>query len=169
MRWLPAFVIVILAAGVLPADEAKDEWVKVADKDKKFEAQFPAKPTSGRGNTQYLLTRAGGKVALLVQFDDFPKTIDISDAKLVKHVMDAGRDAILKKIPASKLISEKEVTFAGKYPGRDIDIDYPMFGIYRVRFIVAPMRFYQVTILGPKDYQDSAEAKKFMDSFKLTE
>jgi len=166
-RWA-ACLCVVLAAGLLPAADAEKEGSK-ATVGEGGEILFPAKPKeiTTKGNKQFVLERMEGKVALLLQANELPAKVDITDAMAVKQIADAGRTALVKAFKGAKLVSEKDFKFDKKYPARDIDVEVPAFGVYRVRFIVTPTHFYQVTVLGPKDYQDGEEAKKFMNSFKL--
>jgi hypothetical protein len=81
-----------------------------------------------------------------------------------------GASSSLKNIfKGAKVQSEKDFKFNDKYPARDMEIDVPMLGIYRTRFVLTGSKVYQVTVLGPKDYQSSAEVKKFLESFKIAD
>ena len=59
------------------------------------------------------------------------------------------------------LENEKDVKL-GKYPGRQFDIKSKL-GTYRTRIYLSGDHLYQVTLLGPKEFVDSADAKKFLD------
>jgi hypothetical protein len=169
MRLLCALVALPLLAGPLAAGGEKTKWVKISPEGANCEILFPAKPKEmpGKGMTQFLLEREGGKAALLLQIQDLPKELDIGNAAAVKLALDAGRDALKTLFKGGKLLVDKDVKVNGKYPGRDVDIDIPDLGIYRVRMILTGPKLYQVTALGPKDYLNGAEAKKFRGSFKL--
>ncbi len=48
-----------------------------------------------------------------------------------------------------------------------MSVELPMLGIYKTPIIVTPKVLYQLTVLGPKEYIEGEEAKKFLESFKL--
>ena len=56
-----------------------------------------------------------------------------------------------------------------KYPSRILELEVPKVGPYRTRFVVTPTHFYQITFAGPKEFVESADAKKFFESFKVKE
>ena len=170
MKQATAWVFVVIF-GAVSADEGKTDWVKVADKDAKFEGQFPAKPKElpEKGRKRFFVERESGKVTLMLQADVFPQQVDTGNADAVKLIMDNSRAALVKSFKGAKLLSEKDLKFAKKHPARDVNIDIPAAGVFRVRMIITPSRLYQVVILGSKDYQKGAEAKQFVESFKLTD
>lgn len=163
MRLVIATLVAFVSVGFV---RAADE--KVEDGATKFEIVFPdkAKANPGKGQKQWILERDGGKAALLMQVNSFPSAIDTGNADLAKTIMDGGQGALVNAFKGAKLLSSKEIKF-GKYPGRDVDVDAPGLGIYRVKFVLTPNNFYQITALGPKDFVDGAEVKKFMESFKM--
>ncbi len=173
MRSVVVSLALLLVIGLARADEAKSDWVKVAPKDGNCEVQFPAKPTEKdvepAGSRQVLLQREGGKAALMLQITAMPKALDLKNADLVKTVLDRSRDALQKAFEkqGGKIVSDKDTKIKDKYPARDLDMEIPQLGLYRVRIILTGPKLYQVTMLGPKDYVDGKEATKFWDSFKL--
>lgn len=172
MKLIGACLAVVAVGSLWAADDPKDkDWVKVAPEGGKCEILFPAKPTekAQKDSTQVILERENGKVALMLQYNELPKQIDVGSADAVKVVLNGGRDGLKNAFKGSKIVSEKDFKFADKYPARDIDMEVPQLGIYRVRFILTGPKFYQVTVLGPKDYMAGAESKKFWESFKLKE
>ncbi len=164
---IPLFAL-ILSAGLLSADEKKADWVTYSSADHKCEVLFPSKPKEmgDKDSAQALLETMGGKAVYLLQINKFPAAIALDNEAIVGKIMDGGRDALVKTFKA-KAPTEKALMIDKKYPARDIDLEVPGLGIYRVRFIVTPTHFYQVTMAGPKDFVDSAESKKFLDSFKV--
>lgn len=166
-----ASVVLFLATSLLAANASAADWVKVESASWNCEATFPEKPAdSGEGGAiQYIIELDGGKGALMLKGDKLPATIDIKDADTVKKIFDGGREGLVKAFPGAKLIGEKDGKLNNKsYPSRDIDVDVPQFGIYRVRIIFDGSRLYQVTVLGSKTFVDGEVAKKFMSSFKFT-
>jgi hypothetical protein len=166
MKLISACVVVAL----VPAIRAADDWTKVAPEGGKCEIMFPgkAKETDQKGGKQLMVEREGGKAAMLLQFNDIG-AIDIKNAEAVKVIMDGASGGLKTVFKSAKVQSEKDFKFNNKYPAREIEMDVPMLGIYRTRFVLTGSKVYQVTVLGPKDYQASAEVKKFLESFKITE
>lgn len=153
------------------ANQPNNEWVKIADKVAKFEVELPSKPkeTLNKTGKQLVVEREGGKVALFIAVTDLPKQIDTGDAPAVKLILDNGQAAAIKGFKGGKLLSEQDFKFGLKHPARDLDIQIPNLGTYRQRMILTPTRFYVVVAMGPEDYLKGAEAKKFMQSFKVTD
>jgi hypothetical protein len=169
MMKFPALAVVLLAAVAPAADDPKAEWVKVEPEGGKCAALFPVKPkeTKSEDGRLYVIERQEGKAALMVQYSKLPTPVDVKNADNAKFLFDAGRDGVTKSFKGAKVASEKDFKFADKYPARDVVTDVPGTGVYKTRFVLTGPNFYQVTILGPKDYADGPEAKKFLDSFHL--
>src|SRR5262249_34301152 len=149
------------------------KWEKFTPKGAKAEISFPGKATekSTAGGGNLVLSAMGGKAVYLMSYNDFPKEIDITDKAAVKKILDNGRDGGLKSLKG-KLLTEKDVTLEvgkNKYPGRAFDMESKAFGIYRTRIYLSKNKLYQVVVLGPKEFVDSEDAKKFLDSFKIAE
>jgi hypothetical protein len=166
MRLLCACLALPLLAGSLVAGGAKAEWVKVSPKGSNCEILFPAKPTEKEG-AGFLLERDGGKAALILQNKALPEAVDIGNAGLVKLVFDGGRDQMMKNLKGAKIVSEKDLKFDKRYPARDIDVEVPGQGLFRIRAILTGSRMYVIMVAGSREYQNGAEAKKFRASFKL--
>jgi hypothetical protein len=171
MMKFPALAVVLLAAAAPAADDPKAEWVKVVPEGGKCEALFPVKPkeTKSDDGRLYVIEREAGKAAaaLMVQYSKLQTPVDVKNADNAKFLFDAGRDGVTKSFKGAKVASEKDFKFADKYPARDVVTDVPGTGVYKTRFVLTGPYFYQITILGPKEYADGPEAKKFLDSFQL--
>ncbi|MCE9534249.1 MAG: hypothetical protein K8T89_24480 [Planctomycetes bacterium] len=169
MQRIYASLFVVLSVSFLAAEDPKG-GVKITDDVNKSEIVFPDKPkeTVLKGGKQAVLSRENGKVALMLQFNEI-NGLDITKADLVKVVFDNGRTALTKAFPNAKLISEKDLKLNDKFPARDVDVDAPNLGLYRVRMVMTNKGLYQVTVLGPADYQKGDESKKFIESFKIKE
>jgi len=169
-RLLPALVV-ILATGFTFAAEPPAQWQKIEDKDAKFEVQFPGKPkeTSGKRTKKYTFERIDGPTALIVDTLDYSRKFDIENAELVKFTFDGLCLSLSSRVKGSKVVSEKDSKFDKKFPARDVDIEIPDAGFYRVRLILTPARQYKIAIFGSADYLRSDEVKKFLDSFKVTD
>lgn len=166
-----AMLVFGLVASPLVAAEPKIDWVKLKNEGGRFEVQFPGKPTdnSKAGAPQFVLEAEEGKVAFLTMANELPDVIDIKDKDVVKKMFDGGKDGLLKTFKGSKVVSERNVTFAGKYPSKEVDVEIPELGLYRTKWIATETTFIQMVVLGPKDYIEGATASLFMDSLKITE
>jgi hypothetical protein len=81
-----------------------------------------------------------------------------------------ARDSMLAKFAGSRLLDEKPVTFEG-HPGLQWEVEVPGKGNMVARFYAARAgdgyRFYLLTVGGPGYRADSADVRKFFDSFQL--
>lgn len=164
-------VVLLLCAGVSATQETKAKWVEISPNLGNCKVMFPGTPKEQQdktGGTQLVLEAQGGKAAFFIQVNPFPQEVAIANAEIAKKIMDGGRDGLLRGLKGSKVLSERGFSFDNKYPARDLDADSPSLGIYRTRFIITPTHFYQIVVGGPRDFVDSADAKKFMESFKIT-
>ena len=145
----------------------KAEWVKIVEK-AKYEVEFPSKPKEmgPDGAKQYILETEGGKAAFLSQYNAFPKSIDLTDEKLLAAIFENAAKGLEKAFKGSKVVADKASKF-GKFPQKDVDLEVPELGLYRTRWILTTEGFYQLTVLGPKDYVNGADATKFFKTFKL--
>ena len=168
MRLYSPILVLLLSASLVTAEEKKAEATTFSSADHKCEIQFPGKPkeTVGKDMGQALLEVMGGKAVFLLQINRFPTAIATDNEEVVNKVMDGGRDTLAKTFK-TKVGSEKKLVFDKKYPARDIEMEVSGVGTYRVRFILTPTHFYQVTMAGPKEFVESAECKKFLASFTL--
>jgi hypothetical protein len=162
--------VLLLAATGLPAqkekDKDKDTWQKFTPKDTKIEVRFPGTPKEIKSPSgpQYLVEASGGKAGYMLAYTDLPQKIDVTDKDEVKRRLDGGRDGSVKALKG-KLLADKDVK-VGKYPGRAYDIEMPL-GVYKARIYLTPNRLVQVIAIGPKDFTDGEDAKKFLDSLKI--
>jgi hypothetical protein len=161
-----AICLLFLTATPLLAEPPKNEWKKVSLKGSEAELMFPATPKDEalKDGRQVLLSGRGGTAVFFVRYSKFPQKISL-EAKDVKAMLDSGRDSAAKRLNA-KVLADKDIKL-GKVPGRAIDLEVPKLGVYRTHIYVTPTKLYQVTVLGPKDFVDGADVKKFFASFKL--
>ena len=167
MRLLPLCVALLL----LPAASADDkpaEGKKVTTKDGKVSVTFPRQPTETKGvnMVMYHIEGKGGKTAMMLNQGVLPREVDLTDKELVKKVLDGGREGGVRSIKG-KLLSNKDLKL-GKYPGQTFDAEVSI-GYYRARIYLTGKHMIQVIAIGPKEYVDGAEVKKFLDSLKLEE
>jgi hypothetical protein len=164
--------MLVLGVLALPvwADEPKIEWVTTKANKGQTEVKFPGKPVdnSKPNAEQFVLEAEGGKVAFLMMSNVLPKEADIKDKDIIAKLFDGGKDGLIKAFKNSKIIAERNVTFAGKYPSKEVDLEIPDLGIYRTKWIATPTTFVQLVVLGPKDYVEGVTASLFFDSLKIT-
>jgi hypothetical protein len=155
-----------LFAGSLIAAQA-DDWVKIAENNSMV--LFPAKPKETRSpeGKQFLVERKGGSVAMVFAYSDIAPRLNTDNPADVDAFLGKIGDLMVARLKGSKVISTKDSKHMGKFPVRDFELEVPGLGIYRTKITVTTRQMYQVTIAGPKDYHQSDEAKKFMQSFQL--
>jgi hypothetical protein len=156
--------------GLTLAVMAQEKGVTYSSKDPGCQAWFPSKPTEkdAANGKQVLLEVRGGKAVYMLQFSKFAdKKAAIDDKEFVDDLFKKTKAAVIGSFKGSKVLTEKRLTFAKKYPALDLDVDALELGIYRTRQILTPTHIYQVILLGPKDFVDAPEGRKFMDSFQL--
>jgi hypothetical protein len=168
MRRLTLCVALIVLPCAFGEDKPVTKGVKIATKDGKVSAVFPHKPTEKKQGdlTLYLHESKDGKSAMLFNQYPLPKEVDLTDKALVKKVLDGGREGGIKSIKG-KYLSKKDLQL-GKYPGQTFDAEVAG-SIYRARIYLTGKSLVQIVVLGPKEFVDSAEVKKFLDSLKLEE
>jgi hypothetical protein len=83
--------------------------------------------------------------------------------------LDAACELAVKALRAKRL-SQEEITLGGKYPGRDLVAEWPGGeGLVHYRLFLVNGRMYWVIVNGSKWWAESSDARKFLDSFALTE
>jgi hypothetical protein len=153
---------------VFAADETK--WMRVEPKDGNCALEFPGKPTEtvdDKKNTEVALEAMEGKAVYMLKFHDLPSKVATDQADTVKKIFDSGQTGLLQKLKG-KLAKSEDGKF-GKHPSRDIDVEVPMLGLYRVKLVLTGDRLYQVIAAGPAEFVKGDNVKKYMESFKLNE
>jgi hypothetical protein len=133
---------------------------------------FPGKPEIKVGETTVVqLELLDGKARYMLAFTVFQNEIAGADNEFIKKTFDDARDGMLA-LKGTKIQQEKDSRVEG-YPARDIDCDLPglgivpSLGIYRARWVITPQVLYQIVVFGPKDFVETAHAKKFQESFRV--
>lgn len=165
MRFLLTGVVLALAL-VVRADD-KPEWQTHTSDSGKLSVQFPGKPKTvdSKSATQYVFEMEGGKAVFIAAYTPFPNKMTL-DGDMPKTLLQNVQNRVVESLKG-KLITSKDVKVDDKFPARDIDAEAPGLGIYRTRIIVTEERMYQVVVLGPKEFVDGEQSKKFMASFKV--
>ena len=97
------------------------------------------------------------------------KTEPGEGADKARERLEKARDGAVGSV-GGKVLADKPITLAGKYPGRDVTIELPgKEDLVRDRMYLVNGRFYQVTATGRKWWVESADTQKFLGSFRLVE
>jgi hypothetical protein len=151
------------------SEKAEVKWEKFTPKGAKAQVSFPGKatetPTSSGG--YLLLAGPDAKGIYQMSYSNLGAAVNLDDKAAVKKVLDGARDGGVKSLKG-KLLTEKDITL-GKYPGRAFEMKSETYGLYRTRVYLSKTKLYQVTVFGTKEFVDSDEAKKFLDSLKILE
>ena len=168
MRRLTLCLALIVLPALLAEEKAETKGVKATSKDGKASAVFPAKPTEKKAGERlvYLYESKDGKSAMAFNQDAMSKPIDPTDTALVEKLFTGGRENCIRGIKG-KLLSKKALKLSA-YPGQTFDAEVTG-GIYRSRMYLTEKSLIQVIVVGPKEFVDGPEAKKFLDSLKIEE
>lgn len=167
MRKLCVLVLGFVALPILA--DSKPEWQKTTSAKGRFEIQFPGKPGDNSKDitTQFILEAEGGKAALLATSTALPAPIDITNKDTATKMFDNGKDGLVKGFKNSKVLAERKLVHAGKYPAKEVDLDIPGLGLYRTKWIITETAFIQIVVLGPPEYVEGAIASVFFESVKI--
>ncbi|MCX7699986.1 MAG: hypothetical protein N2039_03835 [Gemmataceae bacterium] len=168
MKSLVACVFVLSVTLIARGQEAR--WTRIDVKDGRCSIEFPGKPMDpGQLNKskgqQLILEVLDGKGAYMLQHNQFEKAVDVKDADLVKRIFDGGQNGLEKALKGN-ISRADEGEFKG-FPTREIEMEVANLGIYRVKFVLTPNRFYQVTAAGPKEFTSGPDVERFIKSFKI--
>lgn len=167
MRSVFALLVACSCVGsvLLAADD--DDEVKVVSKKGGVSAVFPAKPAlkEEKGSEQYLL-ELKGKGALMLNYTAFPKKVDLEDEAVVKKLLDANQEGMVKAFEGAKLVSAKDVKDADN-PTRDVEIDLGAAGHYRARYVLGEEGLCQAVAMGAKEFVLDKGTSKFLKSIEL--
>ena len=137
-------------------------------KDGKVSAVFPHQPMEGTDGevVTYVYEARGPVSAYSVSQGLSPDAIDLTDKDCIKKVFETLRDASVLEFKG-KILSDRVIDLAD-FPGYTFDIG---FGdcVYRTRIYLTRKSFVQIAVVGPQEFVDGPEAKKFLDSLKIKE
>jgi hypothetical protein len=138
--------------------------------DMKFEAWFPKAPKEDKAKDGKRFTSVdpNTKGVYMIQASPFARPVPLTDTATIDRFF-VGAKIGLTQGPNKdgKKIVEEKYQFAGEYPAWKVDVALPDERIYRVRMIHRGTHFYQVIVAGRKEFVDSADAAKFLDSLKF--
>jgi hypothetical protein len=164
--------IVFLCVVVLASGCKQAQWAEFASPEGRFKVQMPGTPTqkseytAGVEMKMFMVEQKGG--AFAVAYADLPIP-QRESAQQTQLRLNGARDGCIQNVKGS-LANESRITLEGKFPGRDIEVNLPaQKGLMRNKIFVVNQRLYQVMVIGSPAWTNSAEAKKFMESFALTQ
>jgi hypothetical protein len=150
-------------------------WKTFPSASGEFQVDFPGKPEEskqaikgldGKGNVdqiQYVFDAGTG--AYLASFQP-SENLAKADAKTVSAALDSAAERLAKTF-AGKILSSEEVKL-DTATGKEVRVDCPKIqGLIRSRMYLTNGRFYQLMVLGTKDFVDAKEAEHFLGSFKV--
>jgi hypothetical protein len=164
---LLAFVL-LSVAGLSGCSPALEEYVS---EEGKFRVRMPAQPTLVRdpelpSNVKKvsLLQRSG---SYEVAWEDLPAS-DASDDRRLDDACDGALKALQPK-DVNQDVKRKEITLAGRYPGRELAVKTPDGKLVQDRMYLVKRRLYQVVVSGSKWWVESPASQKVLDSFEVIE
>jgi hypothetical protein len=145
-------------------------WKEFRSKECKFKVVMPSVPEETSTNVPLpdgttlmvkMFSADGDSTVHLVTFQENPAEAE------TEKVYETARERIIKKLNG-KILQNKSVKLAGKYPGIEFLLDVPDRKLaYRARMYLVGRRFYQVTVGGPMEGVTSPESDRYLDSFAL--
>jgi hypothetical protein len=110
-----------------------------------------------------------GNRSINVAFSDVPIPPGENPGQIQIRLTGA-RDGMMKRFPSSSLLSEKNITLANKYPGREvrIQITQPQGALIHSRYYLVGTRMYWLMAAGPEWHVNSPQTVQVLDSFALT-
>ena len=146
------------------------DTTKYAPEGKKFEIVFPGKPNEkevGKNTGKMLLLPAmNDKAVYIFYHNEFPKEVDVTNKDIAATIFKSGLEGGLRAWKG-KVVKEKDFMVNKKHPAKEFEIDAPNIGIIKLQLILTNTEFYQIAIGGSKEFVESADARKFAESFKV--
>ena len=165
-RLFPALAL-LLAFGLTAA--AAEAWTPVASKEGGFTALFPAapaiktEPPDPSGGVTSIYAASLGKMDVEVSYTDYGGRAFAG--KSLEAIFNLARDDLVKGQPV-KLLADRKIALEGR-EGREVIFSEGDGYTQVYRFFVVGTRIYAVIAGGPAGIEKSAEAKRFLDSFRL--
>ncbi len=163
--------LLTLTAAVGAADPV---WETFTSKEGNYSISLPGKvkeKTVDNGVTTVRSILLEGKELLYtVTAADIPNVEESSkEAGFADIWLKRQRDRAVERVKG-KLLKEEKITLDDKYPGRDVVIEpAEKDELVRARLVIVGKRFYLVMASGGKKAAESADADKFLKSFKIVE
>jgi hypothetical protein len=160
-------VAFLLSTGIAGADD-KD----YTSRGGKFSVHFPGKivekDVSAAGATGKSIGYEGKDGSLAVVYVDLPEGVAgaLKNPEATQVILTTLRDTAIEQMKG-KLVEDKKIKLGGAV-GLDLTVDLPEKKRMRNQLYVTGARFYQVMVVGSKDFVGSDEASQFLKSFKIT-
>ena len=129
----------------------------------KFSVKMPGDPKTSKKQTAVEFPDG----AYTIDWGDLPDTAKETEEQLDKR-LEAYRDSFIGALKG-KLVTDKKIKLANKYPGREYRADLPDLGgmVYARTFMVEG-RLYSIAVVGKKEFVEGSNTAKFLDSFAVT-
>jgi hypothetical protein len=168
MRTFCWAALVLVAASIAHAGDPPG-WKEYRNKDNAFRVIMPGEPKlvvnkskTGTEMKTFLFEDKDRAYAIIVS--DVPGAQFESEKMTEDRLDGAVNGAVVGKY---KLEKQTKITLGGTLRGRELLISAPMYMV-RVRFFVV-CRLYQIMAVGNREWVDSENISKFLDSFMLTQ
>jgi serine/threonine protein kinase len=165
-----ALGVILLAAHLTRPKEP--DLVEYTSEEGRFAVRVPGTPRVSKKKTAagetVLATVEQPNGRYVVAYLDLQTELG-QDAAKAQERLEKARDGAVSSV-GGKVLADQPITLAGKYPGRDVTIELPgKEDLARDRMYLVNGRLYQVTATGRKWWVESADTRKFLDSFRLRE
>jgi hypothetical protein len=169
LRRTTATLCLVLAILLLAAFDKT--WKAFTKKDANFEVMMPGTPKEETATEEtaagpiklYQASVIGGTKAYFVSYSDLPKSTWKGDPKTM---LEGARDGAAKRVQG-KVIVDRELKLAGKYPGREFKVLVGDKLELTQRVYLVKHRLYQVNMGCMVKGCTEAEVQEYLDSFKL--
>ncbi len=166
--------LALVISFLLAACGATPSWQTFTSDKGKFTVEMPATP---KESTQSVDTALGkieltlytaqvGTSAYLATFSDYPDVMSKADPA---KVLDGAMNGAVTNV-SGKILSSSDITINGN-PGKEFSaegkITNPGDGSVRGRIYLVKTRLYQLIVVGLKDQIPTADADRYLQSFKL--
>jgi len=169
LRRTTASVCLVLAVMLLAAFDKT--WRAFTKKDANFSVMMPGTPKEETATEQtaagpiklYQASVIGGTKAYFVSYSDLPKSTWKGDPKAM---LEGARDGAAKRVQG-KVVTDRELKLADKYPGREFKVVVGDKMELTQRVYLVKHRLYQVNMGCLIKGCTETEVQDYLDSFKL--
>jgi hypothetical protein len=164
--------LLLLMTTTLPGQEDA-AWKEKSYAEQGFAILFPPGNTANSSNTR--TTKYGSSqvtVHVVVKGNDGfaagtqSYTAKTTKGKSAEQMLDICRNESAQEVQG-RLVSEKKIKLDKKYPGRELQIVAGDGKTIRARIFWANQKMYLTMVMGSEAFVGSADAEKFLGSFKL--
>ncbi len=146
-------------------------WQSYSSKEDGFTALFPGTVTKrqqtatgpdGKLEGRGFVCEVKGGGAYLVSVTEYP---DSTAAGSPERRLTNARNGAVDSVKG-KLLHERKIKL-GDVPGRELWIESERAGLIHTRIYAAGPRLCQTLVIGPKDFVETKDAARFLDSFRV--